>query len=51
MAKKWILTADIPDPITKETPSRALVHSEQDLKARQDAAKKAGVKTSVREVK
>lgn len=51
MAKKWILTADAPDPITKKTPSRALVHNEEDLKRRQEAAKKAGVETSTREVK
>ena len=49
--KKWILTApSIKNPVTGEKGSSALVHSKADLDRRVAAAKKAGVKVTVRDV-
>lgn len=51
MAKKWILTADIPDMLSGEPTSQALIHDQEDLDQRLKDAEACGVKTSVREVK
>lgn len=52
---KWVLTAhDYQGPIEKalgQKDSRVGVYDEADLKQRLDAAKKAGVKVSVKEIK
>lgn len=50
MSKKWILSADVPNPLTGQNGDSALVYSQEDLDRRLAAAKAAGVHTSVREV-
>jgi len=51
MGKKWILSADMKNRITGAQGDSALVHSKKDLDRRVAAAKKAGVKVEIKEVK
>lgn len=52
MPKRYILSSpDIPNQITGEPGAKALVHGKADLRRREKAAKKAGVRVNVRRVK
>ena len=48
---KYILSADVPNPLTGERGDSAYVYDDADLERRKAAAKKAGVRVSVRKLK
>jgi hypothetical protein len=47
---RWILTADVDNPRTGRRGDSCAVYDQADLDRRTEAARKAGVKVSVREV-
>lgn len=50
--KRYILSSpDVRDPLTGEPGAKALVHGKADLRRREKAAKKAGVRVNVRRIK